>query len=250
MKGIKLTNLDVARLHNAELSSLVARFFDDFSKTTLSLEEDSIFKKAFEAIKEQVVIYNTALDQVRTNEESYKIENAEIIRKSDFKALRNALKPFQNTTVAAELEAYKALHILFLEYKDVEKNNYEVKTTRITNLLERLESNAYKKYIDELGMRRFVSRLIVSNNAFKEVFSKRSFDILQRPQYDVKKLRRELTESYKKMTNYVLALAQMTEQTFYIEMLEVFNNGRKYFSDTILARRSRKKETKKPTNIA
>ncbi|MDO4228488.1 MAG: DUF6261 family protein [Capnocytophaga sp.] len=245
MEQIKLSNLDVARLHNAELSSLMERFFDDFSKKTLSLDTDAIFKTAYEEMKSQLAVYNTGLDQVRTNEDSNKVAKADALRGADFKALKNSVKPFRTSLQSAESEAYTALNILLSEYKGVENDSYEVQTTRLTNLVERLQSSAYTKHINELGIRRFVTRLAESNVAFKEIFSKRSFDMLQKTTYDVKKLRKELTESYRKLSNYVLSLAQMTKQPFYIETLDVLNNGRKYFADTILARRSGKKEAKK-----
>lgn len=247
MEQIKLTNLDVARLYNAELSSLMERFFDDFSKTTLSLDTDAVFKTAYEEMKAQLTVYNTGLDQVRTSEDSTKVVKADALRDADFKAFKNSVKPFRTSLHASESEAYTALNLLLAEYKGVENDSYEVQTTRLANLIERLQSDLYKKHVRELGIGRFVTRLNESNAAFKEIFSKRSFDMLQKPTYDVKKLRKELTESYRKMVNYVLALAQMTQQPFYTETLEVLNNGRKYFSDTILARRTGKKEAKKAT---
>lgn len=245
MGKIKLANLDVSRLHNAEFSSLIQRFFNDFSKTSLPIDTDTIFKTSFETIKSQLAIYNAGLDQVRTSEDSTKVVKADALRDADFKSLKNSLKPFRTSLHASELEAYTALHLLLSEYKGVENDSYEVQTTRLNNLLERLKSSTYKKHIDELGIERFVVRLTNSNTAFKEIFSKRSFETLQKPSYDVKKLRKELTESYRKLVNYVLALSQMTQEPFYTETLEVFNNGRKYFADTILSRRLSKKEEKK-----
>ncbi len=240
-----LVNLDLSRLRNADVASLLGRLFEDFSKASLSAETDAEFKVLFDSIQQQLSVYNAGLDQVRASEDSSKISKVDAVRDNDLKALKDSLKPFRNSAVQKEKEAYEALMLLLSEYKGVEKDNYETQTTRLAILLERLQGDTYKKAVKELAIERFITRLESSNTEFKQIFAKRSLETLQKTTYDVKALRKVLIEDYRKLTNYVASLAAVKQDTFYKEVLSVINNGRKYFADTILSRRSVKKEAPK-----
>jgi hypothetical protein len=76
-----------------------------------------------------------------------------------------------------------------------------------------------------------------SNTAFNDLFSHRSYQASQKQTYDVKALRKALTNDYSQMTNYIAMLANVKTDVFYKDVLAVINNGRKYFSD-LLARRT------------
>lgn len=245
MSKNQLVKLDISMLRNADFASFMERFFEDFSKAALNPETDSDFNRVFEQIQQQLQVYKTVLDQVRASEESSRIAKSDSVRDADYQAIKDALKPYRKSSNSNEKEAYELLNLLLTEYKGVEKDNYETQTIRLANLVERLQSDMYKKAVKELAIERFIIRLEKSNTAFKEMFSKRSIENMQKTTYNVKALRNNLTIDYRKLVTYVASLSQMKEDSFYKEVLSVINNGRKYFADTILSRRSVKKEAPK-----
>ncbi|ATA89422.1 hypothetical protein CGC58_06595 [Capnocytophaga stomatis] len=245
MRNSNLIALDVSKLYNAELAQLITRFLDDFLKSNLDLEHDADFKRVLESLKSQLPTFNAASDQIRGSSDSSKIRKADYERGFAFKALSNALKAYQKTNEPNEKDAYEALNLIVSEYKGINSNSYEVQTNRLANLVERLQSNAYKNHVKELSIEKFVIRLSNANTHFDELFAKRSFEISQRQNYDTKSLRKAILEDYRKLVNYVAAIAEVRENSFYKDTLVIINNSRKYFADTILARRTKKKEAKK-----
>lgn len=245
MKNNNLVALDMSKLHNVELYQLMSRFLDDFFKSNLDLEKDGDFKRLIESLKTQLPIFNAASNQLRANNDSSKIRNADNERGSAFKSLKNALRAYQSTKEENEKEAYDAINLVLSEYKGLESSSYEVQTNRIVNLVERLKSDTYKKHIKELSIEKFVTRLENSNTHFDELFAKRSFEGSQKQNYDTKIIRKSILEDYRKLVNYVYAIAEVREDNFYKDTLVIINNSRRYFADTILSRRTKKKDTKK-----
>ncbi|GET45654.1 DUF6261 family protein [Capnocytophaga felis] len=245
MRNSNLIALDISKLYNAELAQLVTRFLDDFLKSNLDLEKDSDFKRLLESLRSQLPTFNAASDQIRGSSESSKIKKADYDRGVAFKSLKSALQAYQNTKEANEKDAYEALNLIISEYKGISRNSYEVQTNRLANLVERLQSSAYKNHVKELFIEKFVTRLLNANTHFDELFARRSFEISQRQNYDTKSLRKSILEDYRKLVNYVAAIAEVREDSFYKDTLTIINNSRKYFADIILSRRTKKKEAKK-----
>lgn len=237
----KLISLDAAKLHHAELGQLIVRFYEDFGASTLDVNTDADFKRMFDAIQAQLPSYNSALDQIRASEESNRIAELDRIRDADIQALRDALRPYKNAKTQTEKEGYTLMKILLDQYKNVQNDSYEEETIRLNTLLEKLLSSEYSSAVSALGLVKFINHLSDSNTAFNDLFSHRSFKTSQKQTYDVKSLRKVLTEDYKKMCNYIATLADVRSDAFYTDILAIINNGRNYFSNIVLARRQGKK---------
>jgi hypothetical protein len=57
--------------------------------------------------------------------------------------------------------------------------------------------------------------------------------------YDVKALRKTLTDDYRQMTDYISVMANLKADPFYKDVLAVVNNSRKYFSDVVAKRKGK-----------
>lgn len=235
-----LVDLNVAALHNAEAAQLVARFFEDFAKTTLDPATDPDYAELHTALQNRLPEYNAALDQVMASEETKNIAVADQLRDRQVQALRDSIKPFRTTDDAGERTAYTALSLLIAEYKAVEDNAYEEETNRLNALVQRLQGTDYLTHVQELGIGKFVTRLADANAAFNAVFSKRSHQTLQKVSYDVKKLRTDLLADYRRMANYIASNAGVRKNPFYKDVIAVLNNGRTYFASVVLSRRNAK----------
>src|SRR5690606_8795297 len=130
MKKLKPAPLYYQNLRHPEFGQLIVRFFEDFSKTSLSPNTDPDFKRMFDSLQAQLPAYNRALDQVRASEESEKIEHADAERDRDLQALRDAIKPNRNARSQAERDAYTAVKLLLNEYRKVENASFEEETNR------------------------------------------------------------------------------------------------------------------------
>ncbi|GAA5092734.1 hypothetical protein GCM10023210_22090 [Chryseobacterium ginsengisoli] len=247
MEKHKLVSLHLIRLHHAEFGQFIVRFFEDFSRTSLDANTDADFKRMFDALQTQIPNYNSALDQVRASEESAKIAEADKARDIDVQALKDSVKPYRNAKVQTEKDAYISIKILLDQYKGVEDTSYEEETNKLNLLVAKLQSPEYSSHVATLGIVKFVNHLSDSNIAFNDLFSHRSYQVSQKQTYDVKALRKILTDDYSQMANYIAMLANIKSDVFYKDVLAVINNGRKYFSD-LLARRNGNSSPKTESN--
>lgn len=245
MKNLKLTTIHLPSLKNAEFAQLLVRFFEDFEKSGLDIETDADFKKLFEEIKAKKPIFDEAIDQVRGNADSTKILQAHKERKFSLKSFKSALNAYKYSSNQKEKDAYTSINLLLAEYKGVENEGYEQVTYRFANLTERLQNEEYKNQVKELSLAKFITNLSEANRHFNELFANRSSQSLKKPTYNVKELRKEITTIYKDLSDYIYILARVRDDEFFVKLLGVVNNGRKYFDDMIIARRNAAKMTSK-----
>ncbi len=248
MEKQKLIPIHLQGLHRVEFGQFLSRFFEDFQKTSLDESTDSDFKMLFDELKAKTPTYNKALERVRANEESKKIAELDKIRDLDVIALKDSIKPYRNAKTDAQKEAYNALKIVLDTHKNISKETYEKQTNRINILISTLKADKYPSHIANLKIEYFVNELEKSNKEFNDVFANRSFQNLQKESFDVKSLRKELTDIYRKLCNYVHTLADIKQDEFYKKTLDVINNSRKYYSDmlSIRAGKNSKEKTETP----
>ncbi len=233
---MKLIKFDISRLHHAEFGQFITRLFEDFTQSKISIEKDADFKTLFEQLKAKKPIYGKALEQIRENENTQKISELDTERDQDFQALRDSIKPYRNTKKDQQKQAYNALKIVLDEYRKVTALSYEEQTKKINTLIATLKGTENKAHISALNIGGFLEELEQSNTAFNTLFGQRSAQNIGKESFDTKALRREMTEIYRKLCAYVLALAEIKSDEFYKKALEIINNSRKYYADTLAKR--------------
>ena len=244
MKKAKLTPIYLQGLHHAEFGQFIDRFINDFSEANLDLNTDTDFKTIFEGLKAKTPAYNKALMQIRENENTKKIAELDKERDNEFQALKDSIKPYRNAKKDPQIKAYNTLKILLDEYKNIATLSYEEETKKIGSLLSSLKSEDYQPHITTLKIEEFTSELEKSNTAFNTLFGERSAQNIGKESYDTKALRKEITDIYRKLTNYIIALVEIKTDPFYRKTLEVINNSRKYYADTLAKRNGQKTEKK------
>lgn len=244
MKKAKLTPIYLQGLHHSEFGQFIDRFINDFSEANLNLNADADFKTLFDDLKSKVPAYNKSLVQIRENENTKKIAELDKERDNDFQALRDRIKPYRNAKKYQQKKAYNTLKILLDEYKNIATLSYEEETKKIGSLLSSLKSEDYQPHITALKIEEFTSELEKSNTAFNTLFGERSAQNIGKESYDTKVLRKEITDIYRKLTNYIIAVVEIKTNPFYRKTLEVINNSRKYYADTLAKRNGQKTEKK------
>ena len=244
MKKAKLTPIYLQGLHHAEFGQFIDRFINDFSEANLDLNTDTDFKTIFEGLKAKTPAYNKALMQIRENENTKKIAELDKERDNEFQALKDSIKPYRNAKKDPQIKAYNTLKILLDEYKNIATLSYEEETKKIGSLLSSLKSEDYQPHITTLKIEEFTRELEKSNTAFNTLFGERSAQNIGKESYDTKALRKEITDIYRKLTNYIIVLVEIKTDPFYRKTLEVINNSRKYYADTLAKRNGQKTEKK------
>ncbi|HEM3202016.1 TPA: hypothetical protein U0910_000007 [Streptococcus suis 8830] len=236
----QIQKLYTSRLRHPEFAQLVVRFLDDLDKKGLSVAKEDIVEKLLTDLRTNLPHFQQSLEQVRASEKSVSISEADEQRDADFQALRDSIKPYRVSKREAEKSAYASLKLLFDQYKDTAKANYEQETALLTSLLEKLRSS-YSDQISVLEIEKFVSNLEESHRDFETRFSSRSQESLTKVSYDVKALRKAVLTPYQDLTEYLAIMVRVKDEALYKDLLEVLNNSRKYYAD-ILSRRKVTKE--------
>ena len=239
MPIIKLVNVQVSSLRHAEFSQFIVRFLDDLKKENLDFKKEEVLTALVEKIEKALPAFQASLGQIRANEKSALLNEADGLRDTDLQALRDSIKPYRASKREAEKTAYNHLKVLFDTYKDAHKKHYEEETALISNLLEKLSSEKYKSQLETLGISKFVDNLKESHQAFETLFASRSQDKLQAVSFDVKKLRKEVSTPYQQLSDYVSILTQVKDDELYKRFLSVLNNSRKHYADTLARRKGK-----------
>lgn len=236
MKKNKLVSLDYRRLYNSEFSQFFTRLVDDFDKSGLNLEEDESLKAILATLKSKIPVYDKALEQIKTKEESKALSKLDLLRDDAVQALHYSILPYKKTKKDDLQKAYHAISIVLEEYKGLKGEAYEQETKDIDILVSKLKGSDLAPHLASLKIDHFVDELEQANKEFKELFSQRSVQGFQKESYNIKELRAELGDLYKKFATYTLAMAEVKGNEFFTKALGVVNNSRKYFSDTMARR--------------
>ena len=247
MKQI-LEPLTTSALTNMEAGQLFRRHLGDLSTIDASLLIDVPFNNYVQQISNQSVVYENALAQVRKNEETQKIVEADVARDKATSAFGLALKLHAAADDPAEVEASRSLGILFATYKNLAKLNYEAESLAIDKLVGELNSPAYSEKITYLHMSKYVASLDETNGAFKNLFSGRMVATAMSESFDMKAIRSELQSTYNDFCDYVLAMAKALNTPLFVTALNLLNAARKYYTDLLARRTAQKTEVTNPEN--
>lgn len=242
MKQI-LEPLTTSALTNMEAGQLFRRHLGDLGTIDATLLIDAPFNNYVQRISTQAVVYENALAQVRKNEETKKIVEADAVRDKAVTAFSLALKLYAVSDDPAEVEASRSLGILFATYKNLAKLNYEAESLAIDKLTGELNSPAYSEKINHLQLSKYVARLNDTNHAFKILFGGRMVTTAMNETFDMKAIRSELQSTYNDFCDYVLSMAKATDNQLFADALKLLNTARKYYTD-LMARRATPKPDK------
>ena len=157
-----------------------------------------------------------------------------------------ALKLYAVSDDPAEVEASRVLGILLGSFKNLARLNYEAESIGIEKLVNELESVNYAGKVSLLNIGRYVTRMKMSNQNFKTLFSNRMVTEATTETYDLQAIRKEMSKQYSEFTSYVLAMAKALDTPLFNTALTLLNTARKYYADLLARRASVKDAIEKP----
>lgn len=244
---IKLEALRIYDLTNMEAGQLMNRHEEDLKTIAPAMLTDAPYNHYVRQITTKSATYQKGLAQVQKNEETDKIALFDDVRDKAVNAFSRALKLYDLSDEPKEVEASKALGILFRTFKDLAVLNYEAESIGIDKLVSELEGEKYKGHVALLNIERYVSRMKLSNENFKALFGNRMVTGAMTESYDLKVIRKEMLKLYSDFAAYVLAMAKTDDAPpLFITALTLLNTARKYYADTLARRVAVKEVTKQP----
>ena len=242
-----LEPLKISALTNMEAGQLINRHVSDLATIGSSVTTDVPYNNYLQEIGHKMELYQNALLQVQKSNETEKILLADAARDKAIIAFSLALQLYAISDNPEEVEVSRCLGILFEKYKNLGRLNYEAETLGIDKLTDELNSPGYCDRINYLNMGRYVDRMANANDIFKNLFGERIITSAHTESYNMKMLRSELKYLYNDFTNYVLAMAKVSENTLFPAALNLINIARKYYADLLAKRTTSKTGSDKPS---
>jgi len=181
------------------------------------------------------------------SDETQKIEDADRERDQAFATLRCALNVFEYSKSEPHKLAFTSLDNLFSNYSELQKWNFAEETNGIENLIADLEKPKYAAHVLALGLGVHIDRLQSDNDDFKALFSGRTVERAETPDYSSKLLRQKMYVAYDDMANYILTMSKVPNANAqFARALDLVNADRKYYSDMLARRKGVTEANKKP----
>ncbi|KAA5533172.1 hypothetical protein F0919_11525 [Taibaiella lutea] len=238
---MKLHALDNARLHNVEFGQFIVRLSNDIDSLNLDLSEDPELYLQLKKLNTLSVEYDKALQQIIAQEQSAQLLVLDQQRDYRISALNKMISVYEFSDIEEEQAAYAKAKIIMGKYTGIENENYEAESKSIQLLLDEWNKETSDFARGTLNLSVLLQRLSQAAVTFDELFNKRSTALGTKEVFNTKLLRKDMKLMYDDVAKDILAMAKRKKTDFYVKLLDMVNNGRKYYADILAKRHSKGK---------
>ncbi|MDR1172549.1 MAG: DUF6261 family protein [Bacteroidales bacterium] len=246
---MKILRLDFYKLRNEEWFQL----FTEFRDLVLKYNPDAL--NIAELWATFLILYadaDTALEIIRKSADTALMIEADHVRDQTFRGFADAVKSARKHFDPAKRAAADRLAILFDHFGNLAQKAPNEETAGIYNFLQELDNGTPGTAlpVDVLGLRDWAVRLAEDNAAYETLVKGRNTEVAQRSKLNVKNVRRELQETYRKMTERIEATMTLnSEAPPFTDFANEWNAFLKRYAD-VLAQRKGKQQPPVPPKEA
>lgn len=235
---MKLNPIDVEHLQYLEASQFITRLFSNMEVIPSDVKKDKEMFERFQKLRVQSEEFYKALVQIKAMAESKELEDLDLERDHMMSTVRLHIASFRYRKEPEIKNAFAAANIILSKYEGLEAFNYEAESKAIQKFLDEWDKGENANHVSVLGLGLHLAHLKEAAYAFDNVFNNRSVITLSREVYDAKALKSQMFGTYSSLARYILAMCDFKkDEKLYPPLLDVFNNGRKYFADVIARRK-------------
>lgn len=235
---MRLNSIVLEHLQYLEASQFITRLFSDMSYLTLELKKDKEMDEHFQLLNTQAEEFYNSLVQIKAMTESKKLEELDLMRDQKISTIRLHIEAFRYREEKEIKNAYAAAQLILHKFEEIESLNYEAESKAVQKFLDGWNKPEHADLVKFLQLQVNLDHLKVAAYAFDDLFNNRSALILRKETYDAKVLYKSMLATYTNLAKYILAMAIFKkDENLYPALLDVFNNGRKYFADVIARRK-------------
>ncbi|MDL2278929.1 DUF6261 family protein, partial [Parabacteroides sp. OttesenSCG-928-G07] len=197
------------RLRNDEHFQTHARFILYLEEPIADFTELTSFFTAYKQLfNHEDIVFKHRSRMIGTQA----VDAADRRRDDEFRSLRMAVKSGLRS-IDPEIQAAAEILIIIIDnYKDAPYRNYSGASAYITNLIQELKSTEYLPLVTKLGLVPAVNLLDEANDAFEEVYSRRtSWLEQQRMQGNMQMIRPPVDEAFNELTFLINSLYASNE---------------------------------------
>ena len=234
-----LQTLGTNYLTNAEVAELATRIVTDYG--TLPPQGPRADAAPLEAYIQKITLlsakYDRGVNRILKNVDTQKLAVLDELRDNAAFSFFKSVKVGLTSDDAIEVEHANRLMVVVDAYRGVARLSFEVETKALETMYAELTGNIYANSVDALGLKKYVDRIKRTNADFQNLFTSRMTTEAMAETFDMRSLRLELLDFIKQYANFLVAMANATNNSFFIQHLQLVNASRKYYSDQIARRR-------------
>ena len=240
----QLESVNIGRLPYDDLADLAAQTLTVLGSLPPAMSENASTLQLYtEQLAEARAAFMAGRQSEQVDNQTQEARDADRTRDRAFSTVNHQIKAFEHSDDQAEFEAAYQLGLLMNRYKGTPRLNDSKETAALELLIADLQGPLYSKYIDTLGVKRFVDRLQVANNAFKAVVASQNGSAALQVATDNKLLHQDLVARYTSLCRFVETMANVPNNGYFVQLLAGINTVRKDFA-VLQARRAGIKESK------
>jgi len=245
-----LNPLNLGRLTNSEVAELGTRTIADYGSQPPMpgpRADTTIVQAYIEGITQRSQVFDKAINRIQKDVNTQQVEESDLARDNAVSSLFKAIRVGLTSDVPAEITAAQRLSIVADAYRNITRQNYEAETKMLDTLVAELEGGTYAASVAALNLQRYVTRIKTANNNFKALFTSRITTSALTESFDTKSLRLDLLDYYTEYVRYLVAMANATGDSFFVQQLSFVNAARKYYNDNYTNRPKEPTPTPQPT---
>lgn len=225
-------------LTNPEVAELATRIVTDYG--TLPPADPLTNAAPLEAYIQMITTvsakFDTVVNRILKNADTSNAVKRDALRDNAVSSFSKSVKVPLTSDLPAEVEHAQRLMIVVDAYRGVCRLSYEVETKALDTMYADLTGPVYVSSVEALGLRKYVDRIARTNADFKELFTTRITSQALADSFDAHSLRLELADLMKQYATFLLAMANATNDGYFIQHLQLVNASRKYYNDQVARR--------------
>lgn len=197
-----MKKLDLSRLQNAEHLALMNDLYSLLSEANI---------EALNPLKAQLKQGTDRSEagqlQIRKNEHTEALASLDNRRDNIYRGLVLRVQS-QEFSLTEEVRKHaQKVALVVNTYGNFTAHNYQKETTEIQNFIADLKSADYLPAVQGIGLEQWVNWLETANQEFHALYTERRDDYAGQTAYDMKNIRKELDDTYRKIIQTIEALA-------------------------------------------
>lgn len=197
-----MKKVDLTKLQNAEHLALMSDILALLTEANIQP-----FEELKTLLQTGVAQAEAGQVQIRKSEHTEELVKLDDHRDMLYRGLVLRVQSEQCSEVEDLRKAAQKVALVVDTYGNFTKHNYQKETMEIQNFLADLKSEEYLPFVKKIGVEQWATWLENANNKFHKAYTDRRDEYAAQPSFDMKNIRKELDETFKKICQTADALA-------------------------------------------
>lgn len=232
-----MKHLDATRLQNAEHLALMSDLLVLLKEANIEL-----LAPLTEKFTTQVELEELAQKQIVKSAYTAKLTQLDQKRDDIFRGLTLCVQSELFSVDKDEKEAAEKVEIVLQTYGNFSKENIRKETSEIDNLLQDLKSETYSAFANKIGLDKWMNWLSDANNELNEIYTLRRDEYAERPDLNLKNIRKDSDVLFKEFRKMVDALEILQPSENLTKLIAKADATIDKWQDTLSRRKSSNKK--------